>query len=152
MAIRNVRIEGDEILRKKTREVTVIDDKIKQLLNDMADTMYKNEGVGLAAPQVGMLKKIVIVDIGEGLIEFINPVILKAKGKKVYKEGCLSVPHVYGQVTRPLKIKVKALDRNGNEFVLEAEEFMAQAICHELDHLEGILFIDKATNLERVEE
>ncbi|HCC07187.1 MAG TPA: peptide deformylase [Clostridiales bacterium] len=152
MALRKVRIEGDEILRKISKEVTKIDKKLLQLLDDMTATMYKYDGVGLAAPQVGVLKRVVVVDIGEGVIELINPVLIESYDEKVCKEGCLSVPCIYGQVIRPCKIKVKALDRHGKEFLLEAEEFMAQAICHELDHLEGILFIDKASNLERVEE
>ncbi|HAN10468.1 MAG TPA: peptide deformylase [Clostridiales bacterium] len=152
MALRKVRIEGDEILRKISKEVTKFDKKLLQLLDDMATTMYKYDGVGLAAPQVGVLKRVVVIDIGEGVVELINPVIIEQDNEKPCKEGCLSVPYVYGQVNRPCVINIKALDRNGNEFSLEATDFMAQAICHELDHLEGILFIDKATNLERMEE
>lgn len=150
MALRQVRLEGDEILRKKSKEVKEIDSKIIQLLDDMADTMYKNDGVGLAAPQVGILKKIIVVDVGEGLLELINPEIIEKEGEVCNKEACLSVPGIFGEVTRPAKIKVKALDRNGETIIIEAENYLAQAICHEIDHLDGILFIDKATSLQRI--
>lgn len=152
MAIRKIRENGDEILRKKAKLVEKIDEKICQLLDDMSETMYKYDGVGLAAPQIGILKRIVVIDVGDGIIELINPEIIEQSGKITYKEGCLSVPNVYGNVIRPEKVKVRALNRLGEEVSYEAKENFAQAICHELDHLEGVLFIDKATNLERIEE
>lgn len=151
MAIRNLRFDGDDILRKKSKKVTEIDDKIIELLDDMAETMYKNNGVGLAAPQVGILKRIVVVDVGDGLIELINPVIVDKHGKQVSQEGCLSVPGVFGNVERPSKIKVKALNRKGEEITYNADKLLAVAMCHELDHLDGILFKDKAISTELVE-
>lgn len=142
MAIRQVREEGDPILRKISKEVKKITPSILTLLDDMEDTMYVEDGVGLAAPQVGSLRRIFIVDVGEGTVEFINPEILETSGEQTGIEGCLSVPGKTGQVCRPFKVKVKALDRNGEEFILEAEELMARAILHEHDHLEGKLFVD----------
>ena len=145
MALRLIRTEEDPILRKKSRVVEKIDEKIVTLVKDMAETMYAaDNGVGLAAPQVGILKRIVVIDIGEGLNVFINPEMLESSGSDVDIEGCLSIPGRQGEVERPTKVKVKALNENGEEFIMEAEDFMARAICHELDHLEGILFIDKA--------
>lgn len=144
MALRNVRINGDEILRKRSREVTAIDNKIKMLLNDMVDTMYENDGVGLAAPQIGILKRIVVIDVdGENLYKMINPKIIKSSGKQIDQEGCLSVPEIKGNVTRPKNVTAVYTDENGNENTLEAEDLLARCICHELDHLDGILFIDK---------
>lgn len=143
MAIRSVRIEGDPILRKKAKEVKTISKSILTLLDDMEETMYLEEGVGLAAPQVGALRQVFIVDVGEGIVEFINPEILETKGKQCGIEGCLSVPGKTGTVSRAAYVKVKALDREGQEFILEAEELMARAVLHEYDHLQGELFIDK---------
>lgn len=148
MALRKLRLEGDDILRKKSKIVKEVNDKIKSLVDDMIETMYENQGVGLAAPQIGMLKRIFVVDIGEGPVVFINPEFVEQSGEQFGIEGCLSVPGKQGDVIRPYKVKVKALDQNGEEFLLEAEEFFARAICHEYDHLEGILYIDKAENIE----
>mgnify|MGYP002512048515 FL=1 len=144
MAIRNIRTEGDEILRKKSKEVTGLTTKITTLIEDMVETMYEANGVGLAAPQVGILKRIVVIDAGEGLHGLINPVILETDGEQTGGEGCLSVPGKTATVTRPNYVKVKALDREMKEFVLEGTELLARAICHECDHLEGILYVDKA--------
>ncbi len=152
MALRNIREDGDEVLRKKSKTVINIDERVIQLLDDMAETMYKNDGLGLAAPQVGVLKKIIVIDVGDGLVELINPEITEAEGEMSNREGCLSVPGLYGEVKRPEKIKVKAQNRNGEEIIIKAENLFAQALGHEIDHLEGILFTDKATNFERIEE
>ena len=135
MAIRNIREEGDEILRKNCRTVEVVDEKIKQLVEDMLETMYKYNGVGLAAPQVGVLKKIVVIDIddGNGPLVFINPEIIKEKGKQEVEEGCLSFPNKFAKIIRPAEVTVKALDKNGKEFKLKAKELLAQAISHEVD-------------------
>ena len=143
MAARKVRVEGDEVLRKRSKEVDVINSRVLTLLKDMAETMYKREGVGLAAPQVGVLKRIVVIDAGEGLIELINPVIAEKSGEQCEIEGCLSVPHMFGEVKRPAKVKVKALNLKGDEFTLEGENLLAVALSHEIDHLDGILFTDK---------
>ncbi|MBP3628301.1 peptide deformylase [Anaerotignum sp.] len=148
MAIRNIRISTDEVLRKKCKEVKEITPNLLTLLDDMADTMYEANGVGLAAPQVGILKRAVVIDIGEGLVELINPVILETSGSQIDDEGCLSVPGKYAPVDRPNYVKVKAMDRDGNEFIIEGEELMARALCHEIDHLDGILYIDKALPVE----
>ena len=147
MSLRNIRIIGDEILRKKSREVTEINDRILELLDDMNETMRERDGVGLAAPQVGVLRRVVIVDVGEGLYEFINPEIIEEDGEAVMAEGCLSVPDKIGEVKRPQRIKVKAIGRNGEEFELEATDYFARAICHEVDHLNGIIFVDKAETI-----
>lgn len=147
MAIRNIRKEGDEVLRKVSRKVEKIDDRVITLLNDMADTLYDSEGVGLAAPQVGILKRIVVIDVGEGLLELINPEILETSGEQTGAEGCLSIPGVWGEVTRPNKVKIKAMNRKGEMVEYEGEELLARAFCHEIDHLEGILFKDKATKM-----
>ncbi|NFR26374.1 peptide deformylase [Clostridium sporogenes] len=146
MAIRNIRKYGDELLRKKSRKVEKIDDRILTLLGDMAETMYSAEGVGLAAPQVGILKRVVVIDVGEGLIKLINPEIIETEGSQKDVEGCLSVPGEQGEVERPYKVKVKALNEKGEEIVLEGEELLARAFCHEIDHLDGVLFVDKVIN------
>ncbi|MCX7748109.1 MAG: peptide deformylase [Clostridia bacterium] len=143
MAIRNIRTEEDEVLRKISREVDIINDKILTLLKDMADTMYDAQGIGLAAPQVGILKRIVVIDAGDGLIELINPKIVEESGEQIETEGCLSIPEVFGEVKRPAKVTVKALNRKGEEFTVEGTELLARALCHEVDHLNGILFKDK---------
>lgn len=144
MALRNIRIDGDAILRKKCREVLTIDNKIKILLDDMIDTMYENEGIGLAAPQIGILKRIAVIDLGEdNIYKIINPKIIKSSGEQIDQEGCLSVPEIKGDVKRPKNVTVVYTDENGKEIKLEAEDLLARCICHELDHLDGILFIDK---------
>ena len=149
MALRNLVLEGDPLLRKTSRPVDEITPRIIKLLDDMADTMYYGgRGIGIAAPQVGVLRKVFIVDVGDehGLIEFINPEILEASGSQTDNEGCLSVPGKTCEVERPSHIKVKATDRNGNEFELEADGLLARCICHENDHLNGVLFIDKSVD------
>lgn len=143
MALRTIRTDDDEILRKKSKVVDGVNDRVKTLIKDMIETMYQANGVGLAAPQVGILKRVAVVDVGEGVHVFVNPEILEYSGSCVDFEGCLSLPGRQGEVDRPTKIKVKALNENGEEFVLEAEDFLARAICHEVDHLDGVLFIDK---------
>ena len=145
MALRNIRKLGDDILRKKCRTVEKIDEKIITLLDDMADTLYEAEGVGLAAPQVGVLKRIALVDVGDGLIELINPEIIHTEGSQIADEGCLSVPGKYGKVERPKVVTVRATDRNGNEFEITGEDFLARAFCHEIDHLDGVVFVDKVS-------
>ena len=146
MAKRNIVKGEDPVLRKKCRDVTVFDDKLWTLLDDMAETMADANGVGLAAPQVGILRRVVIINVGDenGLIELINPVVTSMKGKQHEMEGCLSVPDLWGYVERPAKVKVKAQDRYGKEFEIEGEKLLAVALCHEIDHLSGVLFIDKA--------
>ena len=149
MALRNLVLEGDPLLRKTSRPVEEITPRIIKLLDDMADTMYYGgRGIGIAAPQVGVLRRVFIVDVGDehGLIEFINPEILEVSGSQTDNEGCLSVPGKTCEVERPSHIKVKAMDRNGNEFELEADDLLARCICHENDHLNGILFIDKSVD------
>ncbi len=143
MAIRFIREDGDEVLRKKSKEVEVIDDRIKTLLSDMAETMYAANGVGLAAPQVGVLKRVVVIDVGEGLLELINPVIVNQDGEQVDVEGCLSIPGVAGEVKRPAKVLVEALNPDGEKITVEGQELLAVALCHEIDHLDGVLFTDK---------
>ncbi len=152
MAIRNIVEEGDDVLRSKTRIIEKFDERLHELLDDMAETMYKANGVGLAAPQVGVRRKCVVVDIGEGLIELINPLIIKEEGTQEEIEGCLSCPGQYGLTRRPQKIKVKAKDRNGKDVEIIAENFLARAICHEIDHLDGIIFKDKAHKMFTTEE
>ena len=143
MATRRILTEGDEILRKISRPVKEIDKRTKILLDDMAETMYKNDGVGLAAPQVGILRRIVVIDIGEGLLELINPEIVYTEGSKIDTEGCLSIPGRRGTVERPAKVTVQALNRKGKPIQITGEGLMAVALCHELDHLDGILYTDK---------
>jgi peptide deformylase len=142
MAIRIIRTSEDESLRKKCKPVVEINERIITLLDDMADTMYESNGVGLAAPQVGVLRRVVVIDVGEGLIELINPVIVEQSGIQEGNEGCLSVPGKQGCVTRPNHVKVQATDRDGNLFEMEGDELLARAFCHELDHLDGILYTD----------
>ncbi|MBE7037306.1 MAG: peptide deformylase [Ruminococcaceae bacterium] len=145
MAIRNIRKLGDDLLRKKSREVEVIDERILTLLDDMTETMNAANGVGLAAPQVGILKRVVVIDVGEGPIELINPEIINLSGHQTSVEGCLSVPDRWGEVVRPKKVVVRAQDRNGDYFEVMGEDLLATALCHELDHLDGVIFVDKAT-------
>lgn len=149
MAIRQIRYAGDPILRKVSREVTEINDRIKTLLEDMVETMYEYDGVGLAAPQVGILRRVVVIDVGEGPIKMINPEIIEQEGESIDIEGCLSIPNRSGTVKRPEKVKVRYLDENGVEKTLEGTGLLARAICHEVDHLNGILFVDKM--IEEVE-
>lgn len=149
MAVYKVVEVEDDILRKKCKEITKIDRTIHKLLDNMTDTMYEYKGAGLAAPQIGVLKRVVVIDVGEGVIELVNPRITSSEGSQTGMEGCLSVPGVVGDVTRAAKVKVKALNRDGEEVEYEGEDFLARAFQHELDHLEGVLFIDKADNLRR---
>lgn len=148
MALRNIRVEGDEILRKKSRKVEEINERILTLIEDMKETMYAADGVGLAAPQIGILKRIVVIDVGNGPITLINPEIIKEEGNQVDYEGCLSIPGEQGKVERPYKVTIKALNEKGEEIELEGEELLARAICHEVDHLDGVLFIDKVIEEE----
>lgn len=143
MAIRNIVKLGDDILRKVCRTQMTFDERLATTLDDMAETMYKAEGVGLAAPQIGILRRYCIVDVGDGIIELVNPVIESTSGKQEGEEGCLSIPNRYESVTRPMTVTVRAQDRNGNSFTITAEGFKARALCHEIDHLDGILYIDK---------
>lgn len=145
MAIRNLRYENDEILKKRAREIEVIDDKIKELAADMIETMHKWDGVGLAGPQVGVLKRIIVIDLYEDGAQFvlINPVIVKEKGKQEVDEGCLSFPNKFGKVERPREVVVEALDLEGSKVKLQAKDLLAQALCHEIDHLNGIVFTEK---------
>lgn len=146
MALRQIVQIGDPILRKKSKMVEAIDNKIIQILDDMADTMYEADGVGLAAPQIGILKRLVVIDIGEGLIELINPEIVKVADEQVGDEGCLSVVGQSGIVRRPNVVKVRAFNRKGQPFEIEGIELLARAFCHEIDHLDGVLFVDKIEN------
>ena len=145
MAIRNLRFEGDEILKKKSREVEVIDEKIQILIDDMIETMHKYNGVGLAAVQVGILKRVVVIDLYDdnGPIVLINPVILKTKGEHEVDEGCLSFPNQFAKVMRPEEVVAEYTDRDGKRKKIKAKDLLAQAISHEVDHLEGEVFIDK---------
>ena len=157
MAQRQIREVGDPLLRKKSRTVEVIDDKVKQLIEDMYDTLKAaDDGIGIAAPQVGVLKRVIIVDLsdedGEGPYKLINPVITKAKGEQVCREGCLSVPGLLGDVVRPKEVTVEALNEEGKKVVIKAKDLLAICLCHEIDHLDGILFVDRATELFDVEK
>ena len=152
MAIRNILFEKDKSLRKISKAVDSFDNRLAVLLDDMYETMKANDGCGLAAIQVGILKRAVVMDMGEGLIEMINPKIIKEKGDETGTEGCLSIPGIRGTVVRPSKVIVKAQDRSGNEIVLEGEGPLARCMCHEIDHLDGILFIDKATDIQKEDE
>ena len=154
MAIRNVLKEGDETLRKVSREVTKIDGRILTLLDDMAETMYASDGVGLAAPQVGVLRRVIVIDIRDehGLIELINPEIIDASGTQYSEEGCLSVPGVVAKLERPFEVTVRGLNREGEEVEYKAIDFLAKAFCHETDHLNGTLFIDHPHELVDYDE
>ena len=143
MAIRNIRVDDDPILRKKSREVTEFNDRLFELLDDMKETMNKADGVGLAAVQVGVLRRVIVIDVGDGLIELINPVIIEKNGSQVGNEGCLSVPERYEEVERPMTVTVRAQDRHGNNIIVTGEGLKARAFCHEIDHLDGVLFIDR---------
>ncbi len=152
MAILNILKEGDATLRKKCRKVEEITPRILTLLDDMHDTLEKAQGVGLAAPQVGILRRIVIVEIDDKKYEMINPEIIETRGKQEEIEACLSVPDTYGLVKRPAWVKVRAMDRNGNIYEAEGEGLMARCFCHELDHLDGTLYIDRAKEIYNSDE
>jgi peptide deformylase len=147
MSLRKIVEVGDPVLRQKSRPVAVINKKIKKLLDEMSETMYQAKGVGLAAPQVGISKRIIVVDIGKGLWELINPEIVFREGEEVDIEGCLSIPGVSGEVMRASRVRVKGLNRAGQQQVITAQGFGARALQHEIDHLNGILFIDKALKI-----
>ena len=138
----NILVAGDPVLRKVAEPVTRIDKKLHRLLKDMADTMYASDGVGLAAPQIGVSKRIVVIDVGDGVIELINPEIIACSGEQTDDEGCLSVPDKFLPVSRPNVVKVRALDRYGKSFTMEGEGLLARAFCHEIDHLDGKIFLD----------
>lgn len=145
MAIREIRKEGDPILAKVCKEVTSFDNKLHILLDDMYETMKKQDGVGLAAPQVGILKRACVIDVGTGPIELVNPSIIEESGSQTGSEGCLSVPGVFGMVERPEKVTVRAQDRDGKWFKIKGEELLARAFCHEIEHLDGHLFRERVT-------
>jgi len=149
MAIRQLRFVGDPVLRKKSRKIENINDRLLTLLDDMVDTMYKEDGIGLAAPQIGILKRAVVIDIGEGPIKLINPEIIEQKGESIDVEGCLGIADESGMVKRPEKVKVKYTDIKGEDIIIETDGLLARALCHEIDHLDGVLYIDK---LEKEEE
>ena len=148
MAIRQILKEGDETLNKVSRKVEKIDERIITLLEDMKETMYKADGVGLAAPQVGILKRVVVIDIGDGVLELINPEIISSTGEQEEIEGCLSLPGVSGYTKRPMNVTVTAFDREGREIVITGTGLLARALCHEIDHLDGILFRNHVTSYE----
>ena len=156
MAIRTIRTEGDEILKKKSKPVEVVDDRIKELVKDMIDTLHKNNGIGLAAVQVGILKQVIVIQEDEKspIHVIINPEIIYQKGKQVVEEGCLSFPHKFAKIERPDKIKIKAINEKGKKIEIEGKGLLAQAISHEIDHLNGEVFIDKIIpgTLEYVEQ
>lgn len=145
MAIRIIRENGDEILRKRAREVEAIDDKIREILDDMVETMHQFNGVGLAGPQIGILKRLVVIDIydDQGPIKLVNPRIIEQKGEQEVEEGCLSFPNQYAKLIRPAQVVVEAQNEKGETIRIEADGLLAQALSHELDHLEGVLFVDK---------
>lgn len=143
MAIREIREKGDDILYKKCKTVVKFDEKLHILLDDMYETMQSHDGVGLAAPQVGILKRAVVIDVGNGKIELVNPEIIEESGEQTGSEGCLSVPGVFGEVTRPNVVTVKAQDRDGKWFKITGKELLARAFCHEVEHLDGKLFLDR---------
>ena len=144
MALRNIVKEGDPVLRKVSREVTDVNDRIRALIDDLTETMRNAEGVGLAAPQVGVLRRVVVVEVDGQLFELVNPKVVETEGEQYEEEACLSVPGESGMVRRPARVKVEALDRDGNKVSYEGTELLARAFCHEIDHLDGILYIDKA--------
>ncbi len=150
MALRQIFLFDHEILRKKSKSVEEVDDRIRKILDDMAETMYNTEnGGGLAAPQVGLLKRLVVIDMGQGLIKLVNPQIITQEGEQEVIEGCLSIPDVWGKVRRPRNVTVEALNENGEKIVLTGTGDMAKCFCHEIDHLEGILFTDLVTEYIR---
>ena len=146
MSLIRIRLFDDEILRKKSKTVRVVDNKIRQILNDMADTMHHSkDGAGLSAPQVGILKRLVVIDMGKGLIKLVNPKIIRQKGTQEVIEGCLSIPNVIGKLKRPAKVTIQALNENGKKIILTGTGDLAKCFCHEIDHLDGILFTDLVT-------
>ncbi len=147
MALRNILKDEDPLLRKVCRPVTEFNERLWQLLDDMAETMYDANGVGLAGPQVGILRRVFVMDVGNGLIEAINPEIISQKGEQTDQEGCLSFPNKWGYVTRPKRVKLKAQDRNGKWFILTGEDLLARCICHENDHLNGVVFLDHVSEI-----
>lgn len=152
MALRNVVREGDQVLRKKSRPVDKIDDRIRQILDDMLETMRLEDGVGLAAPQVGILRRMFVIEVGDQIIYLINPEFVETEGEQFEEEGCLSVPGMAGKVVRPAYVKMKGLGRDGEPVEYEGTDLLARALCHEYDHLDGILFIDKAEDLHNAED
>lgn len=153
MAIRNIVKKGDNVLRKKSKEVKEINDKIRDLFVDMKDTLYGcGNGIGLAAPQVGILRRMIVIDVGEGLMEIINPIIVEQEGEQIEIEGCLSVPGVYGEVKRPARIVVEYTNLNGKRIRVEGTDTLARCLSHEIDHLDGILFTDKVIRYVDLEE
>ncbi len=144
MAIRNILKYGDPALKKVSRTVLNFDERLATTLDDMRETMYEADGCGLAAPQIGVLRRYCIIDVGDGVIELVNPVIIESEGVQYESEGCLSVPGNYKVTERPMRVKVRAQDRNGEKIIVEGEGLKARALCHEIDHLDGILFLDKA--------
>ena len=149
MALRNVVKIGEEILRKKSKVVKDFDESLWQLLDDMKATMHENDGMGLAAPQVGVLRRVIIVDVNNSFIELVNPEIISRKGEDIEEEGCLSVGSFRGKVKRPYKITVSAFDRFGYPFTITGEKWLARCICHEVDHLDGVLFVDKSLDKDK---
>lgn len=147
MAVRTIRKYKDEILRKKSKKVEKLDGRILTLLDDMAETMYEADGVGLAGPQVGVLRRIIVVDTGEGLLKLINPEVISYSGEQVDVEGCLSIPNIHGEVPRPENVIVRAVNEKGEKVEISAKDLQARALCHEIDHLNGVLFIDKVTKI-----
>ncbi len=152
MALRRILTVGDDILRKKARTVTKFDDRLGALIDDMFETMYDAPGAGLAANQVGILRRVVVIDVGDGPVELVNPEIIKTEGTQDVEEGCLSVPGKQGKTQRPAKVTVKAYNRKGEEIEVTGEELMAVALCHETDHLDGTLYIDHAEDIWEVED
>lgn len=148
MAVRQLRYDDDPILRKKSREIDVIDDRIRTLAQDMIETMYKEEGVGLAAPQVGILRRLIVIDVGEGPITLVNPVMIEKEGENIDLEGCLSIPGKNGKVNRPKRVKVEYLDIDGQKQMIEGFDLLARALCHEINNLNGVLFTDKVIDTE----
>ncbi len=147
MATRKIVLVGDDVLRKRSKEVTAFDHKLGSLIDDMVETMYKNDGAGLAAPQVGVLKRVVVIDVDDHLYELVNPIIISATGVQEGPEGCLSIPGRYGTVERPNEVTVHAQDRSGKPVTVTGSEMLARALCHELDHLDGKLYPDLAKEM-----
>lgn len=150
MALRNIVTEGDPILEKRAKAVDVISERILTTLDDMRETMLANDGIGIAAPQIGVLRRMFLVEVDDQMVELINPVILETKGTQVGDEGCLSVPGYIGTVERPAYIKMSGLDRHGNSVEIEGTGLLAVALSHEYDHLEGVLYVKKATDLREI--
>jgi len=150
LTVYNIVELGDDVLREKAMAVPKITPNIIKLLNNMAKTMYSAKGVGLAAPQVGISKRVIVVDTGDGLHELINPEIIRSAGQEIDNEACLSIPGLMGEVARATFVEVKALDRSGKEYRLQAKDFLARALQHEIDHLDGVLFVDRAQNISKI--